>query len=237
MSSLDSQSLFTRARSWLSRRGLWGALVAVALTVFVIASGVGMTMAATGVLPAMFALDEEPTAVSSPASSPGYFPTPISSNSSSQLEDGFDTYEGIDWESVSASGFTGLQISFSPGRVSYIAQAIKDGEGSLTIEVFLNGNWWANSSVPCSHTRVGQTCGLAGGDLLDAEHGYCAPGGDVLQIRAHGFGIDETKTVAIPRDVQNCPALPEPEPEPEPTAESVPENDATEPEPAQTASP
>lgn len=191
----------------------------VGVTGIVLLSGVGVTMAATGTLPGIGAQVPEPPTAPSASVSPHETSTPVRVKSGGQLPDGFDTYDGIDWALVRASGFTGLQISLTPGHVSFIAQAIKDGDGSLSIEVFLNGQWWGNSNVPCVYTLVGQPCNLAMGDMLDAEHGYCAPGGDVLTIHAFGFGLDETKTVAIPAEFENCPSMiaPEPESQPEPT--------------------
>jgi hypothetical protein len=219
MTHFGVDTFFARIRSWVSRRGIWGVLAVVLGTAIVLTSGVGVTMAATGTLPGIVAQGAEPPVTPTAAVSPHATSTPVRVNSGGELPDGFDTYDGIDWALVRASGFTGLQISFTPGHVSYIAQAIKDGEGSLTVEVFLNGQWWANSKVPCVHTQVGQPCNLAMGDMLDAEHGYCAPGGDVLTIRAFGFGIDETKTVAVPAEFRNCPTIvaPEPDSQPEPT--------------------
>ena len=130
------------------------------------------------------------------------------------LPTGLDAFN-LDWETVRASGFVGVEISITPGHVSFIPQTIKNGDGALNVDVWVNGQVVSSGSVPCSATRIGQQCNSAQGWPIDADHFFCAAGGDTVTVHAYGFGLDETKSASIPRDMENCPE-PDPEPVPEP---------------------
>lgn len=229
MNRIELSQRVSRVRAWVSKRGIWGIGAVVGVTSVILVSGVGVTMAATGALPELFVPTAEATSVSIPKPVPPSTTAP--QPAATAMPDGFDAYNGIDWESVVASGFTGLQISFTPGHVSYIAQTLKDGDGSLSIDFLINGQVWATSNSPCTATLIGQTCGSAGGNMLDPEHGFCAVGGDVITVHAYGFGLDETQTVAVPSEYENCPP-PTPDPEPQPPQSEPSQPSETIPTPA-----
>lgn len=215
MNRIGLSQRISRLREWVSKRGMLSVGAVVGVTAVFLVSGVGVTMAATGTLPSVFLATAEASTDPVRAATPP--PTTAPRPGKTAMPDVFDAYDGIDWESVVASGFTGLQISFTPGHVSFIAQALKSSDGSLSVDFMINGQVWATSNSPCSATLVGQTCGSGGGNMLDAEHGFCSVGGDVITVHAYGFGLDETKTVPVPAEYENCPQPPAPEPEPQPS--------------------
>ncbi len=197
-----------------------------------VASGVGVTMAATG----SFAVPNPVLTVNSPSAWESRTPTetPPRATDGSTTGDGtlpsdLDAFT-LDWEIVRASGFVGVEISITPGHVSFIAQTVKNGEGALNVDVSVNGQVVSTGSVPCSATRMGQLCNTAQGWPLDADHFFCAAGGDTVTVHAYGFGLDETTSASIPREMENCPK-PEPEPAPNPqpsvTDEPVVPNEPT----------
>jgi len=174
-------------------------------------------MAATGT----FSSASQNSANVIPDSLETFSPTPVREDSDAQqggsLPEGLDAFD-LDWSAVQASGFVGVEISVTPGHVSFIAQAVKNGNGVLTVDVSINGQMVSTGSVPCTATRVGQFCNSGVGWPLDADHFFCAPGGDTVTVHAYGFGIDETKSVSIAPEMENCPApQPEPQPQPEPS--------------------
>ena len=197
-----------------------------------VVSGVGVTMAATGSFSAPV-----PTATSASkreSRTPETTPPSAADGSISgdgTLPSGLDAFN-LDWETVRASGFVGVEISITPGHVSFIAQTVKNGDGALNVDVSVNGQVVSTGSVPCSATRIGQLCNSAQGWPLDAEHFFCAAGGDTVTVHAYGFGLDETKSASIPRDMENCPEpepepVPEPDPQPSVTDEPVVSNEPT----------
>lgn len=83
------------------------------------------------------------------------------------------------------------------------------GDGTLNVDVSVNGPAISTGYVPCSAIRIGQLCNSAQGWPLDADHFFRAAGGDTVTVHAYGFGLAETKSASIPLDMENCP---QPEP-------------------------
>ena len=165
-----------------------------------------------------------PTSINDPSSAP----------TNAALPEGLDAFD-LDWSAVQASGFVGVEISVTPGHVSFIAQAVKNGDGVLTVDISINGQMVSTGSVPCAATRVGQFCNSGIGWPLDAEHFFCAPGVDTVTVHAFGFGLDETKSANIPAEMENCPA-PQPEPQPQPEPSTPEPSMIPEPQPSSSAS-
>ena len=190
-------------------------IATVVATAVLLVSGVGVTMAATGTLSGA----AKNTAAVLQATLGTVSPTPVRESGSvlngGSLPEGLDAFD-LDWSAVQASGFVGVEISVTPGHVSFIAQAVKNGDGVLTVDVSINGQMVSTGSVPCTSTRVGQFCNSGVGWPLDADHFFCAPGGDTVTVHAYGFGIDETKSVSIAPAMENCPS-PQPQPQPDPS--------------------
>lgn len=213
--------------------------VAIASALFlVLSSGVGVTLAATGVIQIPSAT---PTPTATPTPSPTATSTPKPNNGStaqSPANSGVELPEklfnggAIDESAMKragASGWTGVRVYFDNQILGAVIGARpKQSNG------WVDGSWTfdgrtSSFGASCARDNSGTCLMYLGGPTIIG----CADGKEYT-IRVIGSGLNITQTGRIPVGASNCP--PPPAPEPAPPSPPAPEPAPPAPEPSPTSS-
>ena len=223
------KALYLKVRS----RGLLATIAIASALVLVLSSGVGATLAATGVI-------SLPTATQTPTATPSSTPTSTVAPKKEQtaqappgngVEPPNQLFNGgaIDSQGMlraGASGWTGVRVYFENQMVG----AVIGGRPTQSNDT-IQGSWTfdgrtSSFSGACARDTSGTCIMYFGfGNIGYAPHwnnGRCLEGSEYT-IRVWGSGLNVTQTGRVPAGASNCPPPPAPVTVPAPSApEPVP---------------
>ena len=248
--TLDSfKNIYLKIRS----KGLLVTVAIAAALFFVLTSGVGVTLAATGVIQ-FPSITQTPSQNSSPAEqdlnnkevlnlentkdgniekSNGEFPDGINEKNPVDHQDAVNRLNKLQ-----QSGWVGAKISFYTGGYTafFSGKSTSKSDTSISYSFFIDGIPSGRGTYNCGYTINGQTCpGTMGGPI---DSFYCKSGAKNYQLKVWGMGINFDQSGVIPAGTADCPApetaMPAP-PAPE-TLPSAPVPSEPEPEPSPSSS-
>ena len=214
---------FSILGKWITKRGIWGFTVVVGITLLVLISGVGVTMAATGVFSAKKSADSTPT--SAPLS-PSATPVNTSkTNPNSDIKQSVQNGSSDAGQNFVRYG-EGFNVISGPSGIqfSYLGPCLQIGG----LSVVTNNGKTVTTSPGC--TRINPK-GLSGATMFNWDGNFsnfchsAAAGsrifGGATAVRAEIFGL-VSQWVDIPQNYLVCPGGSEPVPVP-PAAPVAPE--------------
>jgi hypothetical protein len=235
-------SSFAGVKSWLRSRGSWGLALIISSVVIVLTSGVGVTLAATGVLPLTpenLTSTASPTPTQTPKSTSA---VPGSPSGSGQFPDGLGISSDYrtDLKSLRDSGWVGARVQFTGKLVYLFFQGRTSGNHNFNISSSINGEPANSGFNACGPGPNGQLCA---GTMAIPLNGYvCDSPNPTYWFHVDGNELDFTESGPIPLAYLDCPAPPEPAPsapppEPAPSAPEPSPSDSSSPNPSETSTP